>query len=151
MKKILENLIKQGLLQKEVGIGFDQIKSRIKRAEIDFNNAKLLFKTDEAGAYRMAYDSMLQTGIALILSYGYRPKVVGFHKTIVECSKEILGDDYVVLVKKFDQMRRNRNEMIYDVGAVSSTEALESINVAEKFVKEVVGHIEKNNPQKKLI
>jgi len=38
MKKILENLIKEGLLQKEKGIKPDQISRRLKRALADLNN-----------------------------------------------------------------------------------------------------------------
>jgi uncharacterized protein (UPF0332 family) len=138
-------------LVKEAGIGFDQIKKRIDRASMDLKNAKILLATDEIGAYRMAYDSMLQIGIALILSYGYRPKVNGFHKTVVECVKEILGDDYSVIVKKFDQMRRNRHEAIYDIGVISSTEAIEAINSSKKFIEEIIKHINTNNPQKELL
>lgn len=150
MKKILENLIKDGLLAKESAIGFDQTLKRIKRAGIDLNNAKLLIKTDEIGAYRMAYDSMLQAGIALILFFGYRPKVHGFHKTVVECAGLILGANYAPLVKKFDQMRKNRHEAIYDIGTISSSEAAESIKMAEKFFKEISNYIKEKNPQKEL-
>lgn len=150
MKKILENLIKEGLLQKESAIGFDQTIKRIKRAGIDLNNAKLLIKTDEVGAYRMAYDSMLQAGIALIFFFGYRPKVKGFHKTVVECAGGILGADYESLIKKFDQMRKNRHEAIYDIGVISSSEAVESIKMAEKFLKEISCYIKERNPQKEL-
>ncbi|MBI4779268.1 hypothetical protein HY797_02340 [Candidatus Falkowbacteria bacterium] len=60
MKKILENLIKEGLLQKESGIKPDQIGRRLKRALVDLNNSKLLLKADTVGAYTMAYDAMLQ-------------------------------------------------------------------------------------------
>ncbi len=150
MKKTLENLIKEGFLQKETAIGFDQTIKRIKRAGIDLNNAKLLIKTDEVGAYRMAYDSMLQAGIALISFFGYRPKIHGFHKTVVECVGGILGADYAPLVKKFDQMRRNRHEAIYDIGIISSSETVESIKMAEKFLKEVNNYIKEKNPQKEL-
>jgi uncharacterized protein (UPF0332 family) len=98
----------------------------------------------------MAYDSMLQAGIALILFFGYRPKVQGFHKTVVECVGGILGTDYALLVKKFDQMRRNRHEAIYDIGIISSSEAVESIKMAEKFLKEISNYIKERNPQKEL-
>lgn len=150
MKKILENLIKQGVLQKENGIGFDQIRKRISRAEVDLNNAKLLIKTDEIGAYRMAYDAMLQAGISLILLYGFRPKINGFHKTVVVCVKEILGEQFSVLTKNFDQMRRNRNEAIYDIGIISRSEAEEAIRMAENFIREAVDYIKNKNPQKEL-
>jgi len=151
MKKILENLINAGLIQEEKGIGYDQIAKRLGRAVRDLQNANLILPEDEIGAYTIAYDSMLQSGIALILSYGYRPKIAGFHKTIILCVEKILGNDYSVLIKKFDQMRRNRHEAIYDIGIVSESEAKEAIKTAEKFIKEIEEHIKIKNKQKGLI
>lgn len=150
MRKILENLIKEGLLQEEKGIGADQLKKRITRAATDLRNAKLILADDSVGAYRAAYDSMLQAGIALILSLGYRPKVSGFHKTVVECAKEILVDDFSVLTRKFDQMRKNRHEAIYEAVIISKSEAEEAIVSAKKLVKEVSNYLKEKNPQKEL-
>ena len=79
MRKNLENLIKEGLLQKE-RTGFDQIRKRLARSKVDLENAKKIFPKDKIGAYRAAYDAMLQAGIALILSHGLRPKIRNFHK-----------------------------------------------------------------------
>ncbi|MFA6171178.1 MAG: HEPN domain-containing protein [Patescibacteria group bacterium] len=151
MKKTLENLAKAGFLQKEKGIRFDQIIKRIERAGRDLLNAKLLIGSDKIGAYRMAYDAMLQAGIALVFFYGYRPKVKGFHKTVVESAEAIIGASYSSIIKEFDQMRKNRHEIIYDVGIVSDTEADESIKTAENFIGEIKNYINKHNPQKKLL
>lgn len=71
---------------------------------VDLNNGKLLLREDTVGAYTMAYDGMLQAGIALILSKGFRPKVVNFHKTVTAAAGEILGEEYRPMVKKFDQI-----------------------------------------------
>ena len=99
----------------------------------------------------MAYDAMLQAGIALVFFYGYRPKVKGFHKTVVESAEAIIGASYSSIIKEFDQMRKNRHEIIYDVGIVSDTEADESIKTAENFIGEIKNYINKHNPQKKLL
>lgn len=150
MKKILENLLKQELIKKESGIKPDQINRRLKRAAVDLNNAKLLLSIDAVGTYTMAYDSMLQAGIALILFLGYRPKVANFHKTVVEAVGEILQND-LRLVKGFDQMRKNRHQAIYDAVIVSDSEAKEAIKIAGEFIKRANSYILKNNPQKKLL
>ncbi len=150
MKKILEKFVKENRLKKEKGIGFDQIKRRIERAKIDLNNAKLLLKSDQIGAFRMAYDSMLQAGISLLLSYGYRPEIKGFHKIVVDFSKEALGKNYAILTRQFDQMRRNRNDAIYDTIIISSKEAKESIETAKDLLDKIIKHIKNNNPQKEL-
>lgn len=137
-------------MQKESNIGFEQIKRRLDRALIDVANAKLVINNDDTGAYCLAYDAMLQAGIALILSCGYRPKVAGFHKTIVESARGLLGEEFAVIVKKFDQMRRNRHEAIYDIGTISSIEAQDAIKSAEGFLVEIKKYITRQDPQKNL-
>jgi uncharacterized protein (UPF0332 family) len=94
---------------------------------------------------------MLQAGLSLVLAHGYRPAIKNFHKTVVLCNRQILGKDYQVLVKKFDQMRKSRHDAIYDLIIISSIEAEESIKMADKFIKEVKQHIIKKNPQKELL
>ena len=151
MKVNLEKLSKDGRLDREEGIGFDQIVRRIERAKIDLENAKIVLKKDESGAFRLAYDAMLQSGIALILSHGYRPKVKNFHKTVVEATNEIFGDKFGVLMKKFNQMRKTRHDAIYDISFVSKAEAEDSIIAAGKLIQEVSKTIKENNPQKELL
>lgn len=151
MKKILENLIKEGLLQKESGIKPDQIGRRLKRALVDLNNSKLLLKADTVGAYTMAYDAMLQAGIALILSLGYRPKVINFHKTVTVAAGEILGEDYSPVVKKFDQMRKCRHQAVYDAEIISAGEAEAAIKTAREFIKRANHFISEKSPQKRLL
>jgi uncharacterized protein (UPF0332 family) len=150
MKKILEKFVKENKLKKEKGINFDQIQKRLERAQTDINNAKMLLRIDQIGAFRMAYDSMLQAGISLLLSFGYRPVVNGFHKTIVNFTKEVLGEDYAILTKKFDQMRKNRHEAIYDIIIISDKEAEDSIKTAKELFNRIIKYIKKNNPQKEL-
>ncbi len=151
MKNILKNLSDRDFLIKEKSIGFDQIRRRLERSHADLDNARLLIDRDSAGAFRMAYDAMLQAGISLILSYGYRPKVKNFHKTVVEATKEILGDEYAILIKRFDQIRKSRHDIIYDIAAVSGTEAEESIKTAERLIKEISGIIKSQIPQQELL
>lgn len=151
MKKILESLIEEGLLQKENGIKRDQVSRRLKRAAIDLNNAKLLLPTDAVGTYTMAYDAMLQAGIALILFLGYRPKVANFHKTVVVAAGEILGEDYSPMVKKFDQMRKSRHQAVYDAEIISDGEAEAAIKTAREFIKWVNDYINEKSPQKRLL
>lgn len=151
MKKFLENLIKEGLLQKESGIKPDQISRRFKRALVDLNNSKLLLKADAMGAYTMAYDAMLQAGIALILSLGYRPKVINFHKTVVAAVGEILAENYLPMIKKFDQMRKSRHQAVYEAEIISLGEAEAALKTAREFIRRVNDYINEKSPQKKLL
>ncbi len=138
------------MLQKESGVGADQIKKRIKRAVLDLRNAKILSATDDVGAYRLAYDSMLQAGITLVLYHGYRPKPANFHKTLTETVKAILGENHSVITKKFEQMRKNRHQAIYDIESITKTEAVDAIKTADKFIKEISEYIKEADPQKEL-
>jgi uncharacterized protein (UPF0332 family) len=140
-----------GRLTKEAGIGFDQVTKRIARSHIDLKNAIIILESDEIGAFRMAYDAMLRAGISLILSFGYRPKVKNFHKTVVETVRFILGDDFGVLLKKFDQMRKGRYDAIYDISNVSRVEAEESIKTARELIEQIENNIKERNPQKELL
>jgi hypothetical protein len=68
----------------------------------------------------------------------------------VECAREILGETDAAIVKKFDQMRKNRHEAIYDIGIISRSEAEEAVKVAGKFIAEVSHYIKEINSQKEL-
>lgn len=138
-------------MQKENGIKSDQISQRLKRALVDLNNSKLLLKTDAMGAYTMAYDAMLQAGIALILSLGYRPKVINFHKTVVAAAGEILAEDYLSMIKKFDQMRKSRHQAVYEAEIISLGEAEAALKTAREFIGRVNDYISEKSPQKKLL
>jgi len=106
---------------------------------------------DAVGAYTMAYDSMLQAGIALILSLGYRPKVVNFHKTVVETVRGILGVDYSPAIKKFDQMRKSRHQAVYEAEIISGSEAEIAIKTAREFIKRISLRLEEKNQRNKLL
>ena len=138
-------------MQKESGIKPDQIGRRLKRALVDLNNSKLLLKADTVGAYTMAYDAMLQAGIALILALGYRPKVINFHKTVVVAAGEILGEGYSSMVKKFDQMRKCRHQAVYDAEIISAGEAEAAIKTAREFIKRTSHFISEKSPQRRLL
>ena len=65
--------------------------------------------------------------------------------------KFIFGDEYGVLLKKFDQMRKSRHDVIYDIASVSRTEAEESILTAKELIKQIEINIKERNPQKELL
>ena len=94
---------------------------------------------------------MLRAGRALMFSMGYRPKGKDQHKTVVDFCAEILGDDFRSLTERFNRMRIKRHDFIYEPERpIPRTEAEKSLESAEKFVKEIMGKIQKANPQKKL-
>ena len=75
-------------------------------------------------AYSIAYNSILQAGRALMFFEGYRPRGGEQHATVVEFVEERLGTAYTAQVRLFDQMRRKRHRVIYEVaGLVSKKES----------------------------
>jgi uncharacterized protein (UPF0332 family) len=60
------------------------------------------------------------------------------HATVVEFVEERLGTAYVAQVRLFDQMRRKRHRVIYEVaGLVSKKEAEQAIAFAREIVEKI--------------
>ena len=85
-----------------------------------------------------------------MLAKGYRPKVqLGHHKTLVEFAKYVLKG-FSQLTRTYDQIRKKRNKIIYDIMSVSESEASQATSVADKYFKIVEERITSDNPQQKL-
>lgn len=94
---------------------------------------------------------MLRAGRALIFASGYRPKGRDQHKTVVEFCTEILGNEFQHLTTRFNRMRVKRHDFIYEPERpIPKTEAVKSLESAEKFVEEIIQRIEKSNSKKGL-
>lgn len=147
-----QRFIDKGLL-KEEKIDFGNIGKILMRAKRDLKSASVLLKDgDEEGGFQFAYQSMLLAGRALVFSYGLRPRAVGSHKIVIDFVREILGEKYIVLMKKFDRMRKKRNYLIYGAGlGISETETENAIKSGEEFIKIVKAEIQLKNPQQKLL
>lgn len=136
---------------KKQPVNFNQINRILQRAYKTINSAEITFKTDPEACFTLSYESMLRTTLALLLSYGYRPKMqLGHHKTLVNFSKYVLKDKFSKITATYDRMRQKRNKLIYDVASVSESEAEETIIVAKKYFQIVAQKIAQDNPQQKL-
>jgi uncharacterized protein (UPF0332 family) len=61
------------------------------------------------------------------------------HATVVEFVEERLGTAYVAQVRLFDQMRRKRHRVIYEVaGLVSKEEAEQAIAFSREIVEKII-------------
>jgi len=79
---------------------------------------------------------MLRAGRALMLFHRYRPKGKDQHKTVGAFCSRVLGDEYRILVNKFHRMRQKRHKFVYEIeGAISRTEAKDSIDSAKKLIE----------------
>lgn len=151
MKKIYQNLIEQGFL-KEEEIDFNQVVKVLEKAQNSLMSAKILLaERQEENAYELAYGAMLSAGRALAFSYGLRPRAQGSHKIVIEFAALILKNDFDILIKKFDRMRKTRHYLIYGAGfSISKTEAENAIKSASEFIEKVSAIIKKKNSQKEL-
>lgn len=150
MKNILKSLESQGLIER-VATGSNQVVTHLRRAQKDLLTSKATIGVDEEWAYTIAYHAMLRAGRVLMLSLGYRPKGKDQHKTVVEFCTAALGESYKTLTTRFNRMRVKRHDFIYEPERpIPRTEAVKSLESAERFVFEISVRARKPNPQDKL-
>jgi len=94
---------------------------------------------------------MIRAGKALMYSRGYLPTAKHSHKTIVEFTKLILGEEYQDLIGRFNRMRRRRHDFIYEAkNRIAYREAKSSLETAKKLVDKIIVLVKQENPQKYL-
>ena len=94
----LRDLIREGRIQEESGIGWDQVERLIKRAFEDLNSAERNLPFDEPGAMDFIYKAMFHAGNALIRSYGFRPGAIRQHQGVISAVERILGPESKTLI-----------------------------------------------------
>lgn len=140
-------MLEQGLIKKQK-VDFSHIEALLRRVQKDIIVAKANLEIDEEVTYNYAYLAILRCGRSIVFMKGYRSIDGQQHKTIIELSGEILGEGFKELIKKFDRMRRKRNQFTYDPFLpVSKTEAENALKTAEKFVGKVMEKVQEENPQ----
>ncbi|MBU4362428.1 HEPN domain-containing protein [bacterium] len=149
-KNTVKIMLNQGLIKKQK-VDFSHIEALLLRAHKDIVAAKANLEIDEEVTYNYAYLAMLRCGRSIVFMKGYRSVNGQQHKTIIELSGEILGEEFKSIVKKFDHMRRKRNQFTYDPFLpVSKIEAENALKTAEEFVTIVLKIVQKENPQLRL-
>ncbi|MFH1830705.1 MAG: HEPN domain-containing protein [Pseudomonadota bacterium] len=150
MKEFFAKYLKRGQLKKQKP-QYKQIEYQIKRAQRDLKTARLLVEADPEWAITVAYHAMLRAGRALLFSHGYLPADGAQHKTVVELTGSILGNDYKRLVQQFERMRRKRNIFFYEsFESTTVTEAKSSLKTAADMQERIRSAIEDALPQLKL-
>lgn len=86
-----------------------------------------------------------------MLLKGYRPADGAQHKTVVEITAVILGNEFKSLTDHFETMRRKRNELTYEAGVLlSKSEAKNAFSHAISLVQKISKEIKSQNPQLEL-
>jgi uncharacterized protein (UPF0332 family) len=147
---IIARLEKQGKLKKQKR-GIVQIEALLKEAILDLKEAKKIVHLAERATYMLAYTAMLKAGRALLLLKGYVPDDGAQHKTVVEVTSAILGNDYKHLMGQFESMRRKRNALTYEAGVLlSKSEVEKAFKDALTLVEKILKEIESASPQLRL-
>ena len=147
---IYEKFLKDNLI-KEQKPDFKQISYQLKRSQKDLITAEANLSIDLTWAFAIAYHAMMRASKALMYSKGYLPTAKNSHKTIVELTKLILGDEYDSIINRFSRMRRQRHGFIYDSkNHITPHEAKSSIDTAKKLIDEIIVLVKKENPEKDL-
>ena len=102
-------------------------------------------------SFAIAYHAMIRAGRALMYSKGYLPTAKNSHKTIVECTRLTLGEEYHSLVGRFNRMRRRRHDFIYETkNHITSQEVKSSLEAAKKLIDKIIALVKQENPQMDL-
>jgi uncharacterized protein (UPF0332 family) len=130
---------------------FKQIEYQLKRAQKDLKTAESNLTIDLTWAFAIAYHAMMRASKALMYSRRYLPTAKRSHKTIVEFAKLSLSSEYENLISRFNRMRRQRHDFIYDSkNHITSHEAKLSIETAKKLIEEIITLIKEESPEKEL-
>lgn len=150
ISKLIDKLEKEGRIRRQKA-GFVQIEGLLKQAVLDLKEAEKITHIAERATYLLAYMAMLKAGRALLLLKGYIPTDGAQHKTVVEMTSAVLGEKYRKLAEQFERMRRKRNEMTYEAGALlSKSEAKEAFSDAILLVQDILTEVKLKNPQLEL-
>lgn len=91
---------------------------------------------------------MLKAGRALLMLEGYIPSDGSQHKTVVEMTGNILGNNFKSMTSKFEIMRRKRNDMTYDtIVLLSISEAQKAFSDAKNLLQGTIEYVKDKNPQ----
>lgn len=132
-----ERLLQQGRI-KPYKARVEEIRQLLHVAARDLAAAQRNLTDDHDWAYTIAYNAILQAARALMLAKGFRPRGAEQHATVVQFAEEALGKSHAARIALFDQMRRKRHRVIYEVaGLVSKQEAEQGVAFAEEFVEEI--------------
>jgi uncharacterized protein (UPF0332 family) len=144
-----EKLLKQGRI-KRYKARPREVERLLQVAIRDLATAEKVLPEDLDWTFNIVYNAVLQAARALMLHEGYRPRGEGQHRTVVQCCELALGPDFKPQIALFDQMRRKRNRLIYEVvGLVSRREAEQVLAFAQVFVEEIRGRVT-GQPRMKL-
>jgi uncharacterized protein (UPF0332 family) len=115
-----------------------EITRLLQVAARDLATAEKVLPDDRDWAFSIAYNAILQAARALMLYKGYRARGPDQHRTAVRFCELTFDASRRHQLALFDQMRRKRHRLVYEVaGLVSQQEAEQALTFARFFVEEI--------------
>jgi uncharacterized protein (UPF0332 family) len=132
----LEDLLRDRKIEKV--IASDKLaEDSLRLAKRDIAAARRNFQgKDYDWCLAIAYNAMLQSGKALMLSKGYRAAGEYKHVAVVDFTHDVFGTELTErLIDVFNRLRKKRHRVVYeDAGIISEEEASRAIEWAVEFV-----------------
>ena len=139
--------LRLGLIKRQAP-DFRQIERQLRRAKKDLKPAARVAEDDAQWAATIAYQSMLRAGRALLYAQGFLPAGPRQHKTVVELTEKMLGDEYKALVRRFERLRRKRNLFFYESEeSITETETRRALEASEVLLRIIRMKVREFNPQ----
>ena len=93
--------------------------------------------------FTFTYNAIIKAGITLIATYGYRVRSKsGHHIKILQKMKEIMGQKYIPTIEIFNDMRKQRNEDIYNGGIyITEKDASEYLELSKSILDAIEKYI----------
>jgi len=97
--------------------------------------------------FDLAYNSALQSATAALAAAGFRAERANKHMRVIECLEFSVGLEKSQ-VRLLDKFRRKRHVAVYEqVGAISSREADEMLEMAKGLRQKIEGWIRSEHPE----
>lgn len=147
----IEKLRGEGKLRDQKA-AFVQIEGLLGDALKDIAEAKAVIGVGERACFILAYQAMLKAGRALLFLNGLRPADGAQHMTVIQVCESLLGPSFKSLAQQFESMRRIRNKITYEYGALlAHSEVERALDDAEKWIRAIGGKVKDKNPQFELL
>ena len=114
--------------------------------ERDLADSKIALLSDDR-RFATAYNAVLQLTKIVIACEGYRVAGLGHHQTAFQALEVALGSSVIPFSAYFEQCRRQRNQVDYDMANVATSAGADLlIQKAEEFRALVEGWIKNHHP-----
>lgn len=133
-----EKWLRERLIKKQ-DPDFRQIRNQLRRAEKDLLTAEAVLGIDRTWCFTIAYHATIRACRALMYSRGFLPTAKNSHKTVLEFTRALFGDEPGQLLLRLDRMRRKRHDFIYEAeNHTSESEARTALATAQALIERIL-------------